>query len=144
MAPEAAIQGDDVTTAAELRGCGLDRRSDPTWRVLALAWMGAVIVGCSGTRDISPAEARGLCAVAGRALRAQGADEATAALERRFGTSAAMMRVTERGVYIPTRKWFVEESGYFLARPGAVPGGKGHDPSFELIAACLYTYRIKG
>ena len=51
---------------------------------------------------------------------------------------------TREGVYICTWRFFVEERGVFLLDPASsFSPGRG-DPSFELLAPGIYTYRLAG
>lgn len=66
-------------------------------------------------------------------------------LQDQTGVKPIEIRVEDEGYYIPMKRFFVEESGYFVANPGVeVQIGEGHDPAFLRINDCVFTYKIKG
>jgi len=54
------------------------------------------------------------------------------------------MRITQQGVFIPVKNRFVEEDGYFLAKPGVNIIIEIGDPAFVRVKGCIYRYHIKG
>lgn len=51
----------------------------------------------------------------------------------------------DNGYYVRLHRLFVEESGYYIAKPGVeIVASPGTDPSFKKIEDCVYEYVIKG
>lgn len=116
----------------------------------------ALLVGCSGGRQeedtalVSKVGASRLAADAAL-LREVARPEGPVGLsESAWPTGIRELRplsvrVVPQGVFVQRWKRFVEEEGIFVAFPGAsVDTTAGRDPSFTLIAAEVYWYRIKG
>ncbi len=117
-----------------------------TWAsiLLAVAVVAAVTTSCSNKIDESKIEVYKLCALADTAFDKKAFSRLLPELERQFHADAKNMRIAEKGIFIPLRSCFVEESGYFLAKPGANIVLKGGDPALSRVKGCLFRYRIKG
>jgi hypothetical protein len=52
---------------------------------------------------------------------------------------------TQQGIYICTYEFFVEERGVFILDPASffIPNSAG-DPSYDVVIAGIFTYRIAG
>lgn len=86
-----------------------------------------------------------LCSLSNVAFAKQDFGDLLSALEKQFDVTSGKMRVTKQGIFIPIKERFVEEQGYFVARPGVnIVSGKGTDPAFDRVKECIYRYRIKG
>ncbi len=104
----------------------------------------AVMTSCSNTMDESKIDADRLCALADAAFAKKDFSDLLPELEKQFHVDAKNMRIAEQGIFIPLKGRFVEESGYFLARPGANIILKVGDPVMSRVKGCLFLYRIKG
>lgn len=65
-------------------------------------------------------------------------------IEETFHVEKEKMRITQQGVFIPVKNRFVEEDGYFLAKPGVNIIIEIGDPAFVRVKGCIYRYHIKG
>jgi hypothetical protein len=105
------------------------------------------VVGCTRSPEVSPDVADRLCALSAAVASSENhgeLNELLTALEKQFGVRQNKLQVGGLGVFVPTRSFFVEKSGLFVAKPGAVLPGKGSDPSFTPLVRCIYRYEIKG
>lgn len=112
--------------------------------VLLAAVLVALIVSCSNKVDESIIDVDRLCTLADAAFARQDFNALLPALEKQFHVDAKKIRVTEQGIFIPLKNRFVEESGYFLVKPGANIILKVGDPALFRVKGCLFRYRIKG
>ncbi len=103
-----------------------------------------LVDGCSDTLDERRVDVDRLCSLSSTAFQKREFDALFSELEKQLGTVKSKMRVTDQGIFVPTKQLFVEESGYFISRPGVELRGKSADPAFELVKGCMYRYRIKG
>lgn len=104
----------------------------------------SIASGCGDSLRDSRIDSSRVCSFAGAAFKENGFDNLLLELEREFGIPKKKMRITSSGVFVPMKKRFVEESGYFVARPGINFASPHTDPSFELLKECVYRYEIKG
>lgn len=111
---------------------------------LCVALLGTLSTGCSEAFNESTIEADQVCLLSNSAYAKQDFDGLLSALEKQFGVARNKMRITGQGIFIPMKESFVEEQGYFIARPGVSISGKGADPAFHRVKNCVYKYRIKG
>ncbi len=109
--------------------------------IVALA---VLIVGCSDRIDDAMIQVDLLCSLADTAFAKQDFNDLLPVLEKQFPVEKKNMRITEQGIFIPVKNRFVEESGYFLARPGASIILKSGDPALVRVKGCVFRYRIKG
>lgn len=116
-------------------------------------FIGAILViavaaaGCARSPEVSPEVADRLCALSAAAASPEShgeLNELLTALEKQFGVGQSKLQVGELGVFVPTRSFFVEKSGLFVAKPGVVLPGQGSDPSFTPLVRCIYRYEIRG
>lgn len=108
------------------------------------AMLAVLMASCSNGIDESTLEADRICALADAAFTTRNFSDVLAALEKRFPVDAKKMRITDQGIFIPVRSRFVEERGYFVARPGVNIVLKSGDPAMVRVKACVFRYRIKG
>jgi hypothetical protein len=81
-----------------------------------------------------------LCGIVAAAVRDDPA--VLSEIARPFRIERNRLRWDQNGVYVPQSTCFIEERGFFLARPGVVP--RDGYPSFTPLRQCVYRYRIIG
>ncbi len=113
-------------------------------KLLLLILLATLASGCGDAMDVSAFDAERLCMLSADAFVKQDFDDLLSELERKVGTTRNKMRITKEGVFVPMKERFVEEQGYFFAKPGVDMSAKSTDPAFELIKGCIYHYQIKG
>jgi hypothetical protein len=113
-------------------------------RFIGAALLAMLISACSDSLDGSALDIDGLCSLSVTGHKTQDFSGLLTELERQLGVARNKIRVTGEGVFVPVKARFVEESGYFVAKPGVNVKAKGTDPAFEPIRECVYRYRIKG
>lgn len=99
---------------------------------------------CSNKFDESSIEIERLCSFADTAFAKQDFSNLLPALEKQFHVPRDKMRITDQGIFIPMKERFVEEKGYFLARPGVNIILKSGDPALVRMKGCIFRYHIKG
>ncbi len=104
----------------------------------------ALISSCSNKINESSIDIDRLCALADAAFAKKDFSALLPSLEKEFHVDAKNMRIAEQGIFIPLKARFVEESGYFLAKPDANIILKVGDPALVRVKGCLFRYRIKG
>lgn len=86
--------------------------------------LAAFIASCSSRFDESSIEVDRLCPLAETAFAKQYFGDLLPALEKQFHVARDKMRITDQGIFIPIKNRFVEENGYFLARPGSTSSSR--------------------
>lgn len=81
-----------------------------------------------------------LCGMVAAAVRDDPAVRSEIA--RQFRIERKRLRWDGDGVYVPQSTCFIEERGFFLARPGVVP--RDGYRSFTPVRQCVYRYRVAG
>lgn len=109
--------------------------------VLALAALLGLIACRPSPPSVDPST---LCALAEEASRSGKSDTLLAELARQTGTPRDRLRSESKGIFAPYWRFFVEEAGIFVARPGVVILEASGDPSFRRIDRCVYEYEVKG
>lgn len=122
----------------------LDRETVRVWFLLGTLLVATLASSCSNSMDDATINAERLCPLSVDAFAKQDFGDLLSELERQVGMSRNKMRITKEGVFVPMKERFVEEQGYFIAKPGVDMSVKGTDPAFELIKGCIYHYQIKG
>jgi len=112
--------------------------------LICAAVLAGLIASCSDRIDESSIEVDRLCSLADMAFKKQDFNDLLPALEKQFHVAKDKMRITDQGIYIPVKDRFVEESGYFLARPGVNIILKSGDPALVRVKGCIFRYHIKG
>ncbi len=112
--------------------------------LICIAALAVLAASCSNGIDESSIEVDRLCTLADAAFAKKDFVVLLPALEKQFHVPGTTMRITEQGIFIPMKTCFVEERGYFLARPGVNIILKVGDPALFRVKACLFRYRIKG
>ena len=112
--------------------------------VAGLAFLTALTLSCSSRFDEASIDADRLCGLADTAFARQDFSELLPALEKQFHVEKKDMRMTGQGIYIPLKHRFVEEDGYFLARPGTNLILRAGDPALVRVKGCVFRYHIKG
>jgi hypothetical protein len=102
------------------------------------------VSACGQSTEVKIPDVSRLCSLSQVAFKSQDFAALFAELERQLGTPKSKMRIGEQGVSVQRSAWFVEETGFFVAKLGIGLPKSGTDPSFEHIDQCLYRYRIKG
>jgi hypothetical protein len=113
-------------------------------KVLYVVLLITLFTSCSDRFNDSAINVDQLCSQASIAFEKKDFAGLLTTLEKQFGIARGKMTVTEQGIFIPTRECFVEERGYFVAKPSVSVSGVGTDPAFERVKGCIYRYRIKG
>lgn len=113
-------------------------------RLIGVALLFLLTSGCGESLDGSALDIDGLCSLSAAGNQTQDFSQLLEELERQLGEARDKIRVTREGVFAPVKAHFVEESGYFVARPGVDVKTRGTDPSFDPIRGCVYRYKIKG
>ncbi len=115
------------------------------WKsLICVLMLVALISSCSNKINESSIDVDRLCALADAAFVKKNFGDLLPELEKQFHADAKNMRIADQGIFIPLKGRFVEESGYFLARPGANIILKVGDPVMSRVKGCLFRYRIKG
>jgi hypothetical protein len=109
-----------------------------------IALFAILIASCSNRIDESSIEAGLLCPLAETAFAKQDFGDLLLTLEKKFHVEKEKLRITQQGVFIPVKNRFVEEDGYFLAKPGVNIIIEIGDPAFVRVKGCIYRYHIKG
>jgi hypothetical protein len=112
--------------------------------ILRITVIVGLIASCSNGIDVSSIEVDRLCSLADTAFAEHNFGDLLPALEKQFHVDGKKMRITEQGIFIPIKSRFVEENGYFLAKPGANSSLRSGDPALVRVKGCLFRYRIKG
>ncbi len=112
--------------------------------LICTAALAGLITSCSNRIDESSIEVDRLCALADTAFKNQDFGGLLPALEKQFHVEKDKMRITDQGIFIPMKERFVEEKGYFLARPGANIILRSSDPALVRMKSCIFRYHIKG
>src|SRR4030095_10964559 len=95
-------------------------------------------IGCGHSLDGSSLDVDRLCSLSAAGHKTQDFSRLLTELERQVGVARNKIRVTREGMFVPVKKRFVEESGYFVAKPGVDAAAKGTDSTFEPIRGCVY------
>jgi len=112
--------------------------------LICAAALAGLIASCSDRIDESSIEVDRLCSLADTAFTKQNFGDLLPALEKQFHVERDRMRITDQGIFIPVRDRFVEEKGYFLARPGGNIILRSGDPALVRVKSCIFRYHIKG
>jgi hypothetical protein len=112
--------------------------------LICIAALAALIASCSNRFDETAIKVDRLCLLAEIAFTKQDFDDLLSALEEQFHVEKKKMRTTAQGIFIPMKNRFVEEDGYFLARPGVNIILKSSDPALVRVKGCIFRYHIKG
>jgi hypothetical protein len=104
----------------------------------------AVLSGCASRARVPDVpgdlDTDRLCGIVAAAVR--GDPAARSEIARQFRVEPKRLRWDGNGVWVPQTAAFIEERGFFLARPGVVP--RDGYPSFTPVRQCLYRYRTIG
>lgn len=112
--------------------------------LICSALLTALIVSCSNRFNESSIQVDRLCSLADTAFKKQDFNDLLPALEKQFHVERDKLRITDQGIFIPMKDRFVEEKGYFLARPGVNIILRSGDPAFVRVKDCIFRYHIKG
>lgn len=112
--------------------------------LICTAALAALIASCANRFDESSIEVDRLCSLADTAFAKKDFGDLLPVLEKKFHVARDKMRITDQGVFIPIKNCFVEEKGYYLARPGVNIILKSGDPALVRVKGCIFWYHIKG
>lgn len=111
-------------------------------KLTALAW---TLGACTWPPRDTGFDADKLCALHVAARESGDNSEFLLAVERELGVEPSSIRPDREGdgFFVKTSEFFVEEQGFFIAKPGAVLL-RSTDPSFEPLRSCFHRYRRRG
>jgi hypothetical protein len=112
--------------------------------LICIAALAGLMASCSSRFDEASIQVDQLCSFADRAFKKQDFNDLLPALEGQFHVERDKMRITDQGIFVPMKERFVEEKGYFLARPGVNIILRSGDPAMARVKGCIYRYHIKG
>jgi hypothetical protein len=112
--------------------------------LVCIVLLAVLPASCSNKFDESSIEVERLCSLADTAFAKQDFSNLLPALEKQFHVARDIMRITDQGIFIPIKNRFVEEKGYFLARPGVSLILRSSDPALVRVKGCIFRYHIKG
>ncbi len=112
--------------------------------LIFIAVLAALIAACTNRIDDSSIEADRLCLLAETAFAKKDFGDLLSTLEKQFHVEKKKMRITDQGIFIPIKNRFVEEDGYFLAKPGVNIILRSSDPALVRVKGCIFRYHIKG
>jgi hypothetical protein len=104
----------------------------------------ALMASCSESKfDETSIKVDRLCRLADRVFAKKDFGDLLAALGKQFHVTRDKIRITDQGIFIPLKNYFVGEDGYFLANPG-VNIFLSTDPALVRVKGCIFRYHIKG
>ena len=106
-------------------------------------FLASMLAGCTWAPRDTGFDAENLCALHVKARDTGKHSEFLTAVARALDVEPANIRLADDGVFVETSEFFVEQQGFFIARPGADLRADG-DPSFEHVRACIYRYKVVG